>query len=86
MGDLGAIPLGHDRSNQNPPVPLILEDNPAQSDVTPLVDETIVTPDYFHLLGLTLRRGRLFGDCDNENAPAVPIEPTRLSLNRAPCA
>jgi len=73
VGDLGAIPLGHDRSNQNPPVPLILEDNPAQSDATPLVDETIVTPDYFHLLGLTLRGGRLFGDCDNENAPAVAV-------------
>jgi predicted permease len=73
VGDLGAIPLGHDRSNQNPPVPLILEDNPAQSDAIPLVDEAIVTPDYFHLLGLTLRRGRLFRDFDNENAPAVAV-------------
>jgi predicted permease len=73
VGDLGAIPLGHDRSNQNPPVPLILEDDPAQGDTTPLVDEAIVTPDYFHLLGLTLRRGRLFGDFDNENAPAVAV-------------
>src|SRR5438105_2494563 len=73
VADLGAIPLGHDRSNQNPPVPLILEDNPAQSDVTPLVDEAIVTSDYFHLLGLTLRRGHLFGDFDNENAPSVAV-------------
>ena len=73
VGDLGAIPLGHDRSNQNPPVPLILEDNPAQSDATPLVDEAIVTADYFHLLGLTLRRGRLFGDFDDENAPEVAV-------------
>jgi predicted permease len=73
VADLGAIPLGHDRDNQTPPVPLILEENPALSDATPLVDEAIVTGDYFHLLGLTLRRGRLFGDFDNENAPAVAV-------------
>ncbi len=73
VADLGAIPLGHDRSNQTPPLPLILEDKPAQSDTMPLVDEAIVTPDYFHLLGLTLRRGHLFGDFDNENAPSVAV-------------
>jgi putative ABC transport system permease protein len=73
VADLGAIPLGHDRSNQTPPLPLILEDKPALSDTTPLVDEAIVTPDYFHLLGLTLRRGHLFGDFDNENAPSVAV-------------
>ncbi len=39
----------------------------------PLVDEAIVTPDYFHLLGLTLRRGHLFGDFDNANAPSVAV-------------
>jgi predicted permease len=54
-------------------VSLIREDNPAQSDATPLVDEAIVTGDYFRLLGLTLRRGRLFQDFDNENAPAVAV-------------
>src|SRR5205823_2321712 len=73
VGDLGAIPLGHDRSNQTPPLPVILEDNPAQSDASPLVDEAIVTPEYFHLLGLTLRRGHLFGEFDNENAPSVAV-------------
>jgi putative ABC transport system permease protein len=73
VGDLGGIPLGHDRNNQTPPVTLIREDKPTQSDATPLVDEAIVTADYFHLLGLTLRRGRLFLDFDNENAPAVAV-------------
>jgi predicted permease len=73
VGDLGAVPLGHDRSHQNPPVPLIIEGAEAQSDRAPLVDESIVTADYFHLLGLSLRRGRLFGDFDNENAPAVAV-------------
>jgi predicted permease len=73
VGDVAGIPLGHDRNNQTPPVSLIREDNPAQSDATPLVDEAIVTGDYFRLLGLTLRRGRLFQDFDNENAPAVAV-------------
>jgi putative ABC transport system permease protein len=73
VGDVGAIPLGHDRNNQTPPVRLIREDNPAQSDAAPLVDEAIVSANYFHLLGLTLRRGRLFGEFDNENAPAVAV-------------
>jgi putative ABC transport system permease protein len=54
-------------------VRLIREDNPAQSDAAPLVDEAIVSANYFHLLGLTLRRGRLFGEFDNENAPAVAV-------------
>ncbi|HEY2138485.1 MAG TPA: ABC transporter permease [Chthoniobacterales bacterium] len=73
VGDLGAIPLGHDRSHQNPPVPLIIQGDEAQSDTAPLVDESIVSADYFHLLGLSLRRGRLFGDVDNENVPAVAV-------------
>jgi putative ABC transport system permease protein len=73
VGDLGAIPLGHDRSNQNPPVPLILQSHGTQSNDAPLVDESIVTPEYFHLLGMTLRRGRLFNDFDNEKAPEVAV-------------
>ena len=73
VGDLGAIPLGHDRSHQTPPVPLLLEENETQNDNAPLVDEAIVTPEYFHLLGLALRRGRLFGEFENENAPAVAM-------------
>jgi predicted permease len=73
VGDVGAIPLGHDRNNQTPPVTLLLEGNETPSDTAPLVDEAIVSPEYFHLLGLTLRRGRLFGDFDNENAPAVAV-------------
>ena len=72
VGDLGAIPLGHDRNNQNPPVPLS-EGRDAQSNDTHLVDESIVTPEYFHLLGITLRRGRLFSNFDNEKAPSVAV-------------
>lgn len=73
IGDLGAIPLGHDRSNQNPPVPLFQEGSELQGGDTPLVDSSIVTPEYFHLLEMTLIRGRLFGDFDNEKAPNVVV-------------
>ena len=36
---------------------------------TPTVNASIVTPEYFHLLGFTLVRGRLFHDLDNETSP-----------------
>ena len=73
MGDLGALPLAHDRSNQTPPVPLILEGRETQSNQAPLVDDSIVTPEYFHLIGMTLLRGRLFNDFDNEETPGVAL-------------
>jgi putative ABC transport system permease protein len=73
IGDLGALPLGHDRNNQNPPVPLIREGRENQSNDAPLVDGSMATPEYFHLTGMTLLRGRLFSDLDDENAPPVAV-------------
>jgi predicted permease len=73
VADFGAIPLGHDRNNQTPPVPLLLEGREAADNDAPLVDESIVAPEYFHLLGMTSQRGRLFSDSDNENAPQVAV-------------
>jgi len=31
-----------------------------------VVDRSTVTPDYFHLLGMTLLSGRVFSEFDNE--------------------
>lgn len=73
VGDLGAIPLGHDRNNQNPPIPITLEGRENQTNGTPLVDESIVTPEYFQLMSMTLLRGRLFNNFDSEDAPAVAV-------------
>jgi putative ABC transport system permease protein len=73
VGDFGSVPLGHDRDNQTPPVPLILEGHETENDQSPLVDASIVTPEYFHLLGMTLLRGRLINDFDNEKAPGVVV-------------
>jgi len=73
MGDLGALPLGHDRNNQNPPIPMVIEGRQTQSNEAPLVDESIVTPEYFHLMGITLRRGRMFSDLDKDDVEAVAV-------------
>jgi predicted permease len=70
VGDLAALPLGHGRGDLNP-FPLIIEGHETLSNQAPLVDASIVTPGYFHLLGMTLLRGRFFGEADDEKAPAV---------------
>jgi putative ABC transport system permease protein len=72
IGDIAAIPLGHGRNDLNP-FALVLEGRENQSDDSPLVNATIVTPSYFHLVGMTLQRGRLLSDSDKENAPAVAV-------------
>jgi len=72
VGDLAALPLGHDRNDLNP-YSLILEGRPSPGKQAPLVDATMVTPDYFRLLGMTLLRGRLFGEFDDEKAPQVAV-------------
>lgn len=71
FGDLGALPLGHDRSNQTPPIPVVLEQR--QTDQPSLIDESIVTPEYFDLMGMTLLAGRLFNDFDTDRAGAVAV-------------
>jgi putative ABC transport system permease protein len=73
MGDLGALPLGHDRNNQNPPIPMMIEGRQTQSNQAPLVDESIVTPEYFRLMGMTLRRGRMFSDLDKDDTEPVAV-------------
>ncbi len=73
MGDLAALPLGHDRNNQNPPLPMMIEGRQTQSNEAPLVDESTVTPEYFHLMGMTLRRGRMFNDLDKNDVEAVAV-------------
>jgi predicted permease len=38
-----------------------------------LVERLRVTPEYFHLLGMTLLRGRLFNEFDNEETPGMAV-------------
>jgi predicted permease len=72
VGDVAAVPLGHGRKDLNP-YPLVIEGRETPSNQAPLVDGSVVTPGYFHLLGMTLLRGRFFGEFDDQKAPAVAV-------------
>ena len=69
LGAEPSIPLHHDRNRSA----LIVEGRQTQSKQTPLVERSQVTPEYFHLLGIPVLRGRLFNDGDDEHAPLVAV-------------
>jgi len=72
VSDRAAIPLGHSQNDRRG-VPLFREGQEAQSNQPPLIDTSTVSPEYFHVLGMTLLRGRLFVDQDAENTPLVAV-------------
>lgn len=69
LGAEPSIPLHHDRNRSA----LIVEGRQTQNKQTPLVERSQVTPEFFHLLGIPVLRGRLFNDGDDENAPLVAV-------------
>jgi putative ABC transport system permease protein len=72
VSDRAAIPLGYGQSDHRA-VPLVREGQDLQRSQPPLIDTSIVSPEYFHLLGMTLLRGRLFVDQDLEATPLVAV-------------
>jgi putative ABC transport system permease protein len=72
VGDRAALPLGHGKDDLNM-FPLIREGQDVQSSQPPLIDTSFVSPEYFHLLGMTLLRGRLFVDQDLEDTPSIAV-------------
>src|SRR6202011_5309987 len=52
---------------------LSVEGRDALSDHSTVVERLSVSPDYFHLLGISLLRGRLFNELDNDNTPQVAV-------------
>jgi predicted permease len=72
VGDRAALPLGHVKDDLHM-YPLIREGQTDKSSQSPLIDTSIVSPEYFHLLGMTLLRGRLFVDQDLENTPSIAV-------------
>jgi putative ABC transport system permease protein len=69
VGSLEAIPLNHDKNL----FPLVLEGRDTRSDLPHQIQGAGVTPEYFHLLGIALREGRLFTETDVEKAPVVAV-------------
>ena len=69
VGSRESFPLNHNRR----PVPLFLEGHEIRGNQPPLVEASSATPEYFHLLGIPLLRGRLFSNQDNENGPLVAV-------------
>jgi predicted permease len=72
VSDRGAIPLGHSQIDRAM-IPLIREGVEMTANQAPLIDSPIVSPEYFHLLGMPLLRGRLFTDQDVEDTPKVAV-------------
>jgi predicted permease len=72
VGDLSAIPLGHAQSALEPLL-LNREGHETRAGQAPEVGGSIVSPEYFHLLGIPLLRGRLFSDQDLEGTPEVAV-------------
>jgi putative ABC transport system permease protein len=52
---------------------LLREGIETMDNQAPVIDSPIVSPEYFHLLGMPLERGRLFSDQDLENTPQVAV-------------
>jgi predicted permease len=72
LGDMAALPLGHSPNDRNPYV-LVIEGQETQGKQALLVDASEVTPEYFHLLSMTLLRGRLFGEADDKAPPVAVV-------------
>jgi predicted permease len=72
VSDTAGLPLGHGHEDLRPR-PLIREGENEKSSEPPLILTSIVTPNYFHLLGMTLLRGRLFVEQDLEDTPSVAV-------------
>jgi len=70
IGDETALPLGHSDPVR---LPLIREGIETMDNQAPVIESPIVSPEYFHLLGMPLQRGRIFSDQDIETTPQVAV-------------
>jgi predicted permease len=70
IGDQAALPLGHSDPGG---LPLVREGIETMENQAPVIDSPVVSPEYFHLLGLPLLRGRTFTDQDIETTPQVAV-------------
>ncbi|HEX8944471.1 MAG TPA: ABC transporter permease [Gemmatimonadaceae bacterium] len=72
LGSGAAVPLDHPQQDQNV-LRILFEGRAIQAEQATFVSGSEVTPEYFHLLGMTLLRGRLFNDFDTDTSPSVAV-------------
>jgi putative ABC transport system permease protein len=76
VGDLAALPLGHNHGDVDA-MPMIREGLgggiETKENLAPVVNGSIVSPEYFQVLGMPLLRGRLFTDQDVVGTPEVAV-------------
>jgi putative ABC transport system permease protein len=72
IGSAGALPLDHSRGDLVQLV-LIREGVGTKANEAPVIGGALVSPEYFHLLGMPLERGRTFTDQDLERTPPVAV-------------
>ena len=73
FGGTSAIPLDHTQQDPNFLFPVVIEGRGTDAMQAPLVHGSVVTPEYFRLLRMTLLRGRLLTDFDDERAPGAAV-------------
>ena len=77
IGDTASIPLDESLRDlkliSEGQFLLTVEGRDVQSDQSTVVERSSVSPDYFHLLGIPLLRGRLFNESDTDNTPQVAV-------------
>ncbi len=73
LGGSSAIPLDHTQQDPNFLFPVLIEGRGSDPTQAPLVHGSAITPEYFQVLRMTLLRGRLFTDFDDERAPGVAV-------------
>ena len=72
IGSAGALPLDHSRGDLVP-LALIREGFGTKVSEAPVIGGALVSPEYFHLLGMPLERGRTFSDQDIEQTPQIAV-------------
>lgn len=69
IGSRESLPLTHIKNL----FPIVLEERSTRSNLPHQVLGTSVTPQYFHLLQIPLRQGRMFTEFDTDNAQKVAL-------------
>src|SRR5206468_575181 len=77
IGDTASIPLDESLRDlkliSEGQFLLTVEGRDVQSDHSTVAERSSVSPNYFHLLGIPLLRGRLFNELDNDKTPQVAV-------------